>query len=232
MDTWFIFSTMTLSRHRQFYFEASRVNYRISQLFYIRSNQSINNLYLYTSTRVQQALVVSCPVTEGVHCVVTSSEVNRPDLHLCAFVGVVLAFPVEPAHAVSARWVFSMEVQAVQVRLVSRVVPPGAFVNHGTVPPIIFVVVSVFGAEGHLIVKPQGVTRCTCERNISPVPWWIVNAPNQSMRRCINVRFLRIFFPRNHIFCDVMRFLSVFSGNQSSQFQEWIGMPLCLWWLK
>ena len=31
-----MFSTSTISRHRQFYFEASRVHYRISQLFYIR----------------------------------------------------------------------------------------------------------------------------------------------------------------------------------------------------
>ena len=85
----------------------------------------------------------------------TSSEVSRPDLHLSAFDGVVGAFPAVPDHTVSVRRVITVEVQPVQVGTVALVVPPGAFVAHGAVPPIILVVVSVFGAEGHRIVPPQ-----------------------------------------------------------------------------
>ena len=94
---------------------------------------------------------------------VTSSEVSRPDLHLGAFGGVVIAFPAEPVHAVSVRRVLAMEVQGVQVGVVASVVPPGAFEPRGAVPPIVLVVVSVFGAESHRIVIPQWITRCTYE---------------------------------------------------------------------
>ena len=87
--------------------------------------------------------------------VVTSSEVNRPDLHLGAFGGVVVAFPVPPVHAVSVRRVLAEVVQAVQVGPVAVLVPPGAFEAHGAVPLIILVVLSVFGAERHRIVPRQ-----------------------------------------------------------------------------
>ena len=98
--------------------------------------------------------------------VMTSSEVSRPDLHLGAFGGVVVAFPFVPVHAVSERRVTTVVVQAVQVGLVAIVVPPGAFANHGTAPPI-FVVVSVFGAEVHRIVQRERVPRCTYVDNMS-----------------------------------------------------------------
>ena len=85
--------------------------------------------------------------------VVTSSEVNMPDLHLGAFGGVVVPSPALPVHAVTATRVV---VQAVQVGLVAVVVPPGAFALHGAlVPSIVLVVVSVFGGEGHRIVPRQ-----------------------------------------------------------------------------
>ena len=84
-----------------------------------------------------------------------SLEVSRPDLHLSAFGGVVLAFPALPVHAVSERQVFTVVVRAVQVGAVAIVVPPGAFVLYGAAPPIILVVVSVFGGEGHRIVIRQ-----------------------------------------------------------------------------
>ena len=89
-------------------------------------------------------------------------EINRPDLHIGAFGGVVLSFPGLPVDAISVRRVLTAVVQAVQVGAVAVVVPPGAFELDGTATPII----SVFGAEGHLIVIPrQWVPRCTCERN-------------------------------------------------------------------
>ena len=99
--------------------------------------------------------------------VVTSSEVNRPDLHLGAFGGVVVAFPGLPFHAFTVRRVITVVVLAVQVGVEAPSVPPGAFAGHGAAPPIILVVVSVFGAEGHRIVIPQWITRCTYVENIS-----------------------------------------------------------------
>ena len=99
--------------------------------------------------------------------VVTSSEVSRPDLHLGAFGGVEVSLPGQPVHAVSVRRVITVVVQPVQVGVVALVVPPGAFANHGAVHPITLVVVSVFGAEGHPIVQPQWVPRCTYVENIS-----------------------------------------------------------------
>ena len=86
--------------------------------------------------------------------VMTSSEVSRPDLHLGAFGGVVVASPALPVHTVSVRRVVTAVVQAVQVGVVAVVVPPGAFAL-GAAPPTLLVVVSVFGAEGHPIVPPQ-----------------------------------------------------------------------------
>ena len=50
--------------------------------------------------------------------------------------------------------------------------------------------------------------------------------------RRINVLFLRIFSFENAFFVTCCVFLRIFSGNQSSKFQERIGMLLCLWWLK
>ena len=87
--------------------------------------------------------------------VVTSSEVNRPDLHLGAFGGVVKTSPGLPVHAASERRVVTAVVEGVQVRLVAGItVPPGAFVLNGAVMWI-SIVVSVFGAEGLCIVVPQ-----------------------------------------------------------------------------
>ena len=63
--------------------------------------------------------------------VMTSSEVSRPDLHLGAFIGVVVSLPGNPVHAVSVRRVITAEVQPVQVGAVAAVVPPGAFVPQG-----------------------------------------------------------------------------------------------------
>ena len=65
--------------------------------------------------------------------VVRSSEVNRPDLHLGAFGGVFVSFPVVPVHTVSDRRVLTVVVQAVQVGVVAGTVPPGAFVHFGAV---------------------------------------------------------------------------------------------------
>ena len=99
--------------------------------------------------------------------VVTSSEVNRPDHHLGAFGGVVASLPGRPVHAFTVRRVMTVVVQAVQVGGEAPSVPPGASVGHGAAPPIILVVVSVFGAEGHRIVPRQWVPRCTYVENIS-----------------------------------------------------------------
>ena len=99
--------------------------------------------------------------------VVTSSEVNRPDHHLGAFGGVVASLPGRPVHAFTVRRVMTVVVQAVQVGGEAPSVPPGAFVGHGAAPPIILVVVSVFGSEGHRIVPRQWVPRCTYVENIS-----------------------------------------------------------------
>ena len=87
--------------------------------------------------------------------VVTSSEVSRPDLHLGAFGGVVSAFPLVPVHAVSERRVITVVVLAVQVGGVAVVVPPGAFTNHGAVPPIILVVVSVLVVKAIVLCHPS-----------------------------------------------------------------------------
>ena len=80
-------------------------------------------------------------------------EITWPNLHLGTFDGVVETFPGLPVHAVSVRRVVTVVVQAVQIGGVASVVPPTAFVRHGTASCLILVVVSVFGAEGpHIMV--------------------------------------------------------------------------------
>ena len=98
----------------------------------------------------------------------TCLEIARPDLHLGAFGGVVVAFPGLPVHAVSERRVVTVVVLAVQVGFVALVVPPGTFAHAGAAPPIILVVVSVFGAEGHAVVPRERVPRSSCKRNAQP----------------------------------------------------------------
>ena len=71
-------------------------------------------------------------MTQSALPVYTCLEVARPDLHLGAFDGVVVAFPGLPVHAVSVRRVVTVVVQAVQIGGVASVVPPTAFVRHGT----------------------------------------------------------------------------------------------------
>ena len=92
-------------------------------------------------------------------------EITWPDLHLGTFDGVVETFPGLPVHAVSVRRVVTVVVQAVQIGGVASVVPPTAFVRHGTASCRILVVVSVFGAEGPHIMVLQWVTRSSCKRS-------------------------------------------------------------------
>ena len=59
-----------------------------------------------------------------------------------------MTLPVIPIHTVSISRVLALKIGAVQVGMVTGIVPPGSLEFRGTIPAI-SVVVSIFGGERH-----------------------------------------------------------------------------------
>ena len=68
-----------------------------------------------------------------------------------------MTLPVIPVHTVSIRRVFALKIAAVQVGVVTLIVPPGSLESRGTIREK-SVVVSIFGAERHATLQRQRVT--------------------------------------------------------------------------
>jgi len=72
-----------------------------------------------------------------------NSDIKRSDLHLSESQRVMVAFPVIPLNAISVRRVVASEVQAVEVGIMTVLVPPGTFKRHCTrLWPLVVVLVA------------------------------------------------------------------------------------------
>ena len=89
--------------------------------------------------------------------------INRFDFHLSSLNGVLITLPVEPVHTVSERRVVPLKIAAVQVGVVTGIVPPGSTVFRGTILGRILVVVLIFCAELHATMNGKGITSCSCK---------------------------------------------------------------------
>ena len=87
--------------------------------------------------------------------------INKFDFHHSSFNRVVITLPVIPVYTVSIRRVFPLQIAAVQVGLVTLIVPPGSLEFRGTILARILVVVSIFGAEQHATMNGKGITSCS-----------------------------------------------------------------------
>ena len=66
-------------------------------------------------------------------------------LHLGLLEGIVAVFPVIPGH--SFRIDLTIEVQTIQIGIVTIVVPPGACITQGTVVITPFVIITILGGK-------------------------------------------------------------------------------------
>ena len=71
-------------------------------------------------------------------------KVLRTYLHLRPLHRVVGFFPLVPGHSFNI--ILAMEVQTIQVRFVTSVIPPGAFICQGTVATA-RVIIAIFGGK-------------------------------------------------------------------------------------
>ena len=68
-----------------------------------------------------------------------------------------MTLPALPVHTVSKSRVVPLKIAAVQVGVVTPIVPPGSLEQCGTIRAA-FVVVSIFGAERHVTMNKKRVT--------------------------------------------------------------------------
>ena len=76
-------------------------------------------------------------------------------LHLRSLHRVAVTFPLVPYHSLTID--LSVKIQTIQVGVVASVIPPCAFILHGTVT-IATVIVTTFGGKWISSVKPKGIS--------------------------------------------------------------------------
>lgn len=84
----------------------------------------------------------------------------RPNLHLSSFDGVLISFPGIPVDTIGIGVMLAFKILAIQVGMVTVLVPPSAMVAHSTVRAP-FVVVTIFGSECSAIMISKGVSCIT-----------------------------------------------------------------------
>ena len=82
-------------------------------------------------------------------------------LHLGLLDRVVSFFPMLPVH--SFRVVLTIEVQTIQIGVVTIVVPPGAFKYQGTVAAAL-VITTILGGKWHTTMITKGITSGTYQK--------------------------------------------------------------------
>ena len=82
-------------------------------------------------------------------------------LHLRPLDWVMSVFPKAPVH--SFRVVFTIEVQTIQIGVVTTVVPPGAFIIQGTVSAVL-VIITILGGKWHTTMITKGITSGTYQK--------------------------------------------------------------------
>ena len=73
-------------------------------------------------------------------------------------------FPKAPVH--SFRVVFTIEVQTIQIGVVTTVVPPAAFITQSTVSTAVLVIITIFGGKWHATMIGKRVTSGSCKKKL------------------------------------------------------------------
>ena len=79
----------------------------------------------------------------------------------------MVIFPCFPWHSLST--VLSVKIQTIQVGVVATVVPPGAFICHGTVTTVA-VIVTIFGGKWISSVIRKGISSGTLKNDQTTPP--------------------------------------------------------------
>ena len=74
-------------------------------------------------------------------------EVDWFEFHFSSFSGIVISLPAIPVHTISSRRVSTAMIEAVQVGIMTALVPPSPLVTCSTVTARPAVIVSIFGGE-------------------------------------------------------------------------------------
>ena len=61
----------------------------------------------------------------------------------------MISFPGFPVHTISIGGVFATKIQAIQIRRMTRIVPPGPFEHNGTVAVSVMIIILIFSGEWH-----------------------------------------------------------------------------------
>ena len=78
---------------------------------------------------------------------VVGLEVDWFEFHFSSFSGIVISLPAIPVHTISSRRVSTAMIEAVQVGIMTALVPPSPLVTCSTVTARPAVIVSIFGGE-------------------------------------------------------------------------------------
>ena len=73
-----------------------------------------------------------------------------------------MSLPVIPVHTISKRGVISAKIQAIQVGVVTVVVPPGSLKPNGTVCPFV-IIIPIFSAKWSIAVPRERVPSSSCD---------------------------------------------------------------------
>ena len=84
-------------------------------------------------------------------------------LHLRSLHWVVVIFPLVPHHSLSID--LAVKIQTIQVGVVAIVVPPGAFILHGTVIISAAVIITIFGGKWISSVRSKGISSGTLKNH-------------------------------------------------------------------
>ena len=84
-------------------------------------------------------------------------------LHLRSLHRVAVTFPKEPRHSLTTD--LSVKVQTIQVGVVAIVIPPCAFIFHGTVTTTVIVIVTIFGGKWLSSMYTKGISSGTLKND-------------------------------------------------------------------
>ena len=71
----------------------------------------------------------------------------------------MMIFPVKPVHSISMGGVTATKIQAIEIWVVTPLVPPGSFLPKGAVDTLRIVIILIFSGEWHTAMQSKRVTR-------------------------------------------------------------------------
>ena len=88
-----------------------------------------------------------------------SSEILWSYFHLGSLEGVMITLPVFPVHSISIRGVTATKIQAIEIWVVTLIVPPSSFELNGAVVMLIIITILISSGEWHTAMESKRVAR-------------------------------------------------------------------------